>query len=206
MANLRDGENQKLLTLQSNHSCSLFLAGSVSFILSLCLLPTCAGASSSSESPSTQSDEGLRFDLPANGNLRVENLRGGIIVEIGKQNYVTVSAISDHGQQKVSPAIVQRTEGLLSVRVSRGMADASRINLVLTIPERSHAAILTRNGSVEVRGLPAALLVQTVSGEIRVEAPANAGADVMAQSRTGNVTSSLPSANSRGASAAAARV
>jgi VWFA-related protein len=183
-----------LLAAQASHHPSSFPERSISFILIVVTLFSVGTVASFSSQPVAQSNEGLRFDLPPNGNLRVENLRGGIIVEIGKQDYVTVSAISDHGQQKVSPAIVQRTEGLLSVRVSRGMADASRINLVLTIPERSHAAILTQNGSVEVRGLPAALLVQTVSGEIRVEVPANTGADVIAQSRTGNVTSALPTA------------
>jgi VWFA-related protein len=183
-----------LLAAQASHHHSSFPETSISFLLIVVTLFFVGTVAGFSNEPVLQSDEGLRFDLPANGNLRVENLRGGIIVEIGKQNYVAVSAITDHGQQKVSPAIVQRTEGLLSVRVSRGMADASRINLVLTIPERSHAALLTQNGSVEVRGLPAALLVQTVSGEIRVEVPENAGADVMAQSRTGHVTSSLQSA------------
>jgi VWFA-related protein len=183
-----------LLAAQASHHHLSFPEKSISFILIVVTLLSVGTVASFSSQPVAQSNEGLRFDLPANGNLRVENLRGGIIAEIGRQNYVTVSAITDRGQQKVSPAIVQRTEGLLSVRVSRGMADASRINLVLTIPERSHAAILTQNGSVEVRGLPAALLVQTVSGEIRVEVPANTGADVIAQSRTGNVTSSLPSA------------
>ena len=140
-----------------------------------------------------QAEAGLRLELPANGNLRVENLRGGVIAELWSENYVSVSAITDSGQESRSPAIVQRTDSLLSMRVPRG-AGAARINLKLKIPARAHVAIVTGESSVQVRGLPAALLVQTISGEIRLELPNGAGADVLADSRTGTISSSLPSA------------
>src|SRR5437660_4120946 len=140
-----------------------------------------------------QSIEGLRFELPENGNLRVENLRGGVIVELWKEDYASIAAITDSGQQSRSPAVIQRTDSLLSVRVARGPVGAQRINLELHIPARAHAAIITAEGSVEVRGLPAALLIQTVSGEIRVDLPKGAGADVIADSKTGRVSSSLSS-------------
>src|SRR5216683_1319045 len=140
-----------------------------------------------------QAEAGLRLELPANGNLRVENLRGGVIAELWSENYVSVSAITDSGQESRSPAIVQRTDSLLSMRVPRG-AGAARINLKLKIPARAHVAIVTGESSVQVRGLPAALLVQTISGEIRLELPNGASADVLADSRTGTISSSLPSA------------
>ena len=143
--------------------------------------------------PNPQSPEGLRLELPENGNLRVENLRGGVIVELWSENYVSVSAITDSGQPSRSPAVIQRSDSLLSVRVARGPLGAQRINLELRIPARAHAAIVTGAGAVEVRGAPAALLVQTNSGEIRVELPGNANADVVADSRTGSITSSLSS-------------
>jgi len=68
------------------------------------------------------------------------------------------------------------------------------VNLELHIPARTHAAIYTTNGAVEILGLPAALLAQTTSGEIRIELPQSANATVVAESRTGIVTSSLASA------------
>jgi VWFA-related protein len=143
--------------------------------------------------PAFQSNPDLRLELPANGNLRVENLRGGVIAEFWDQNYVSVSAITDSGERSRSPAVIQRSDTLLSVRVARGPVDAQRINLELRIPARAHVAIVTGAGSVEVRGAPVALLIQTISGEIRVDLPNNAGADIVAESRTGNVSSSFSS-------------
>jgi VWFA-related protein len=164
----------------------------LSAVVSLCLIAlTSVGVAS----PAIfQSDEGLRFELPANGNLRIENLRGGVIAEVWKENYVSLVAITDSGQQSRSPAVIQRTESLLGIHVARGTAGAQRINLQLRIPARAHAAIITGDGSVEVQGLPAALLVQTISGEIRVDVPKGSGADVVADSKTGTVSSSFAQA------------
>ena len=163
----------------------------------VCLfLGLCLGGADAAITNATvwQSEAGLRLELPANGNLRVENLRGGVIAELWSENYVSVSALSDSGQESRSPAVVQRSDTLLSMRVARGAAGAARINLRLRIPARAHVAIVTNESTVEVRGLPAALLVQTISGEIRVELPNGAGADLLADSKTGSVASSLAAA------------
>ena len=138
-----------------------------------------------------QAPEGLRFELPANGNLRIENLRGGVIVESWTENFVSVSAITDSGQQSRSPAVIQRSDSLLSIRVARG---PQHINLQLRVPARAHAAIITNDGSVEIQGGLAALLAQTISGEIRVDLPKGFGADIIADSKTGTVSSSFDSA------------
>ena len=162
---------------------------SIRLILILYLAFFANGASARS-----QSDDGLHLELPANGNLRIENLRGGVIAQLWGEDYVSVSAIFDSGKQSRLPAVVQRTDSLLSVRVVRGPAGAPRINLELRIPARAHLAIITNDGSVEVRGLPAALLAQTTSGEISVELPDTTGANLVAESKTGTVSSSLSSA------------
>ncbi len=162
---------------------------SIRLILILYLAFFANGASARS-----QSDDGLHLELPANGNLRIENLRGGVIAQLWGEDYVSVSAIFDSGKQSRLPAVVQRTDSLLSVRVVRGPAGAPRINLELRIPARAHLAIITNEGSVEVRGLPAALLAQTTSGEISVELPDTTGANLVAESKTGTVSSSLSSA------------
>src|SRR2546423_1324307 len=105
----------------------------------------------------SQSEQGLHFELPANGNLRVENLRGGVIAEVWSETYVAISSVTENGDPSHSPAVIQSSDSLLTVRVSP--AGTSRVNLVVKIPNRTHAAILTGGDSVRVRGLPAALLV-----------------------------------------------
>src|ERR1051326_6361158 len=116
-----------------------------------------------------QNNDALHFELPANGNLRVENLRGAVIAEVWNENYVSVSAVGDTGQTSSLPAIVHPGRTLLSIRLARGAQGGARINLELRIPARTHLAVSTSDGSIELRGLPAALLVQSVSGEIQVE-------------------------------------
>ena len=140
-----------------------------------------------------QSNQSLRFELPGNGNLRVENLRGVIIAEVWSEPYVSIVAVTDTGEAMRSPAVIESSDRLLAIRVPRSAAKA-HVNLELRIPSRTHAAFFTGNGSVEVRGLPSALLIQTVSGEIRVDVPNSANATLVAESRTGNVSSSVPSA------------
>lgn len=140
-----------------------------------------------------QANGELRLDLPANGNIRVENLRGSVIAQVWNESYVSVAAVADSGEARSLPAVVDRGEGLLSIRLARGDKGTARINLELNVPERAHLAITTSDGPVDVRGLPVALLAQSGSGEIHVELPANAKASVVADSKTGNVSSSISS-------------
>ena len=137
-----------------------------------------------------QVDNVVRLELPANGNLRVENLRGAVILDIGDEPYLTVAAVAEDGEKIPSPAVIQSSASLLSVRVGRTDKSA-RVHLMLRVPARTHAAIFTTEGSVEVRSLPRALLVQTVSGEVRLDVPSRSNATVVAESKTGNVTSSV---------------
>ena len=139
-----------------------------------------------------QTNSGVRLELPANGNLRVENLRGAVIMEVGDEAFVSVSAIAESGELIASPAVIQSSASLLSVRVAR--ADKSpRVHLKLRIPAKTHAAIFTGNGSVEVQGVPRALLIQTVSGDVRIDVPDRSNATVVAESTTGNVAAALDS-------------
>jgi VWFA-related protein len=142
----------------------------------------------------SQTNQSVQFELPANGNLRVENPGGGVSAEVWEEKYVSISPVGDTGAAIRSSAVIQSSESLLSVRVPRGASGSGRVNLELRIPVRTHAAIITSSGSVEVQGLPAALLIQTLSGEIRLDVPSTASAIVVAESRTGNVSSSLSAA------------
>src|SRR2546428_13749973 len=73
--------------------------------------------------------EGLTLELPNNGNLRVENLRGGVIIDVWNESYVSVSAISDRGELGRLPAVGEGTDGRLAVGVNCGTDAPPRINL-----------------------------------------------------------------------------
>src|SRR5207253_5976061 len=114
------------------------------------------------------SDEGIRADLPSNGALRVENSRGNVKIEVWDEQYVSVSTTVEGAQPRRSPVVIQRTEQQLNLSITREpLGTLARINLILKVPERARLEISTVSGKVEIDGLPAALNVQTVSGDIR---------------------------------------
>src|ERR1700752_4343213 len=97
--------------------------------LALCLvLPAAAGAALQ------QPNSGLRLELPANGNIRVEHFRGSGIAQVWKENYVSVAAVADSGEGRSLPAVIDLAEGLLSIRLARAAKGAARINLELSVP------------------------------------------------------------------------
>ncbi|MBA3767333.1 MAG: VWA domain-containing protein [Acidobacteria bacterium] len=147
-------------------------------------------------------NDGVRADLPEGGALRVENRRGGVRVEVWGEKHVSVEARVGGREIVRSPVRIQRTESLLTigvVRASRSTAPA-RIDLILRIPERSRAEIVTAGGEVSVSGLPASLTVQTAAGDITAELTARADADVTAETRTGSIDSTLATVGPTGRS------
>ena len=164
----------------------------IATLLAIAMTLSFAPSATFVSSTKAQTNTGVRLELPANGNLRVENLRGAVIMEVGDESFVSVAAIAETGEQVASPAVIQSSATLLSVRVAR--ADKSPpVHLRLRVPSKTHAAIFTATGSVEVRNLPRALLIQTASGEVRVDLPSGSNATVVAESKTGNVSSSIGS-------------
>jgi VWFA-related protein len=144
----------------------------------------------------------VRADLPEGGALRVENRRGNISVEVWGEKHVSVTArVEGRAAGRSSPVVIQRTERLLTIGVVRATRAApSRVDLLLRIPERSLAEIVTAGGEVTVRGLPASLAVQTVAGDISAELPGNSDANVTAETRTGSIDSTLPTVGPTGTS------
>jgi VWFA-related protein len=132
-------------------------------------------------------DTGVRADLPAGGELRIENRRGSVSVELWNEKHVSVTASIEGTRASRSPVIIQRTERLLTIGVARDAATSARVDLSLRIPERSRVEIITTGGEIDVRGLPNALSVQTVSGDIRAKFPSSTNADVTAESVNGSV-------------------
>ncbi|HEY6188842.1 MAG TPA: VWA domain-containing protein [Pyrinomonadaceae bacterium] len=146
-------------------------------------------------------NDGVRADLPTGGELRVENRRGSVSVEVWGEQHVSVKATVAGKAPQRSPVVIRRTESLLTiglVRAASRASSAARVDLMLMVPERARAQILTANGEVTVRGLPETLSVQTTGGDISAELPLNA--EVTAETRTGSIDSTLPTVGPTGSS------
>lgn len=138
-------------------------------------------------------DGWLRVALPPGGEAHVENRRGGISVEIWDEDALGLTVAAEQAAPKnrraKSPVSIERTENLLSVTVARPVGAArTRVDLRLRVPARARLKLFTAEGEIEVRGLPASLAAQTVSGDMRVSVEPQADAAITAQSLNGKVT------------------
>jgi VWFA-related protein len=149
------------------------------------------------------SDEGIRADLPDSGVVHVENRRGGVIVKVWDEKYASVVAVMENKGQpsKRSPIIIGRTERSLSISVvrERPADEHARVDLLINIPQRARTEIVTNGGSVSLRGLPASLSVQTVSGDIRAEFSEASGVTLRASTLRGKISNSFAAASTENA-------
>ena len=134
-------------------------------------------------------DEGVRADLPLGGGLRVENRRGSVSVEVWNEKYVSVTATVEGKTPNRSPVIIVRTEELLTIGVAReGSGTPARVDLVLRIPERSRAEVVTAAAGITINGVPAKLSAYTVSGNIHAIFSESGGANITAEATKGNIS------------------
>ncbi|MDT4898222.1 MAG: Ca-activated chloride channel [Acidobacteriota bacterium] len=158
-------------------------------ILVVILLLVCAA----SPSPVSADTDGVRVDLPPGGEIAITNPRGSVRVEVWGEQHVSVTANVKGVKPKKSPVSIKRTEQLLSVSVSPlevGMT--TRVDLILHIPQRSRAAVVSETGNVTIHGLPAELVVESAYGDINAEFPASGDADIEAESPVKGIVSTLP--------------
>jgi VWFA-related protein len=146
--------------------------------------------------------------LPPSGEVLVENRRGGVKVEVWEDDRVGVSAtvLGPKPARRVNlPVAIERTENSLTIRVqraaarvqrttaaarARGVAAAPppRVDLTLRVPASARLKVYTSDGALDVEGLPASLVAQTISGDLTLALPPQADASVTAQSLNGTVT------------------
>jgi VWFA-related protein len=134
----------------------------------------------------------IHVDLPSNGQLRVENQFGNIDIRVGKQRDVSVSAelAANQSVQALngSPVVIETKRDLLFISVVRPANNQQlSINLMLTIPPNTRAEIVTGQGTVFSKGLPASLSLNSGAGAIQVELDTPLDADVIARSTLGQV-------------------
>ena len=157
-------------------------------------------ASLSSVAPArgVQSGEGdgqgfLNIALPPSGEMLVENRRGGVRVEVWPEDHVALAAVvggAGRAARRGLPVSVSHTESLLTIKVvdAPPSAAAPRVDLTLRVPASARLKIYTSDGALDVKGLPASLVAQTISGDLTLALPPRADATVTAQSLNGTVT------------------
>lgn len=158
--------------------------------LLLLLLATAGRAASGTNIQNAGSaDAALRIDLPASGEVRVENRRGGVSMEVWDEKFVSVSAVVEGARApRRSPVRLERSESLLSVSVAPpGVAASSRVDLRLRVPSNARVSLFTGSGEIEARDVPASLAAQTVSGDIHINLLAPHDAQLTAHSLNGQV-------------------
>jgi VWFA-related protein len=176
-------------------------------LLVLCAVAETALAPSAQarQSGGAQDSGSVTFALAQGGGVEVENRRGGVRVEVVEGDQVELSAVEQAPKnvntkaarvkgraaaaaRRKLPVAVERAGDSLKIRVERAVvASAPRVDLTLRVPAYARLKVYTSDGALEVRGLPASLVAQTVSGEIRLSMPSPPDADVTAQSLNGSV-------------------
>src|SRR5215207_2641407 len=178
-------------------------------LLAAALLGVCVTLPASARQAADEREAGfVDHALPAGGEVVVENRRGGVWVEVWDGEQVGLAASIGPGAEapKVSKPSTRRTGrgkksagsklpvnvesggGSLRITVARAsVVGAPRVDLRLRVPSTARLKVYTSDGEVEVTGLPASLVAQTLSGDLRVAIPPAAGASVTAQSLNGSV-------------------
>jgi VWFA-related protein len=176
-------------------------------VLSLLLAAAVTAARAQARQSAYGGDIGY-LALPPSGEVLVENRRGGVKVEVWEDDHVDVSAtvLGPKPAGRVNlPVGIERTENSLTIRVqpatarvqrtaaaarARGVAAAPppRVDLTLRVPASARLKVYTSDGALDVKGLPASLVAQTISGDLTLALPPQADASVTAQSLNGTVT------------------
>jgi VWFA-related protein len=134
------------------------------------------------------------FDLNAGGQVRVENMRGAIRIDVWEMPTVRVVA------EKRAPAgaplepnelLLMGIQNTITVQC-RQANRAGRIDLTVTVPRGSQLQIVGGIWPVEVTGSLAGAVVQTTSGAIAYRIPGNDDATVSMRTVRGLARSTAP--------------
>jgi VWFA-related protein len=134
------------------------------------------------------------FDLNADGQVRIENMRGAIRIDVWEMPTVRVVA------EKRSPvgAALEPNELLLmgiqnTITIQcRQSNRPGRIDLRVTVPRQSQLQVVGGAWPVEVNGSLAGAVVQTTNGAIAYRLPGNDDATISMRTARGLVRSTAP--------------
>ena len=136
--------------------------------------------------------QGLQMEFPSGGQLRIENDLGGITAESWSQKYVYDTAMGEAGSSRLSSVVIENGNQGFVIRVRRRPgAPVSPIDLSVKFPESARVEIETGNGKVSLRGIPSSVTVKSLAGDLNVELPESANADIVARATKGSVKSEM---------------
>ena len=140
----------------------------------------------------SDASQGLQMEFPANGQLRIENELGNVAAEGWSQKYIYVTASGEAGRSKLSSVVIENGNQGFIIRVKRRPGAAvAPIDLSVKFPESARVEIETGSGQVFLRGLPSSVAVKSFAGDLNIELPESANADITARTSKGSVRSEL---------------
>jgi VWFA-related protein len=134
------------------------------------------------------------FDLNPGGQVRVENMRGAIHIDVWEMPTVRVVA---EKRTPVGAALDPNELLLMGIQNTitiqcRQSNRAGRVDLTVTIPRQSQLQVVGGTWPVEVNGALAGAVVQTTNGAIAYRIPGNDDATVSMRTARGLVRSTAP--------------
>ena len=168
-------------------------------VLAVLFFPALLAVSSFAQTSTSDAHKGVQIEFPPDGQLRIENQLGDVVAEIWKQKYVYVTTSEDASSSRGSSVVIENGNQAFVIRVVRrpNLARATvaapvPINLTIKIPESARVEIVTGNGRITLRGMPASATVKSVAGDVNVEFLDATDADIVARSQGGVIRSRLP--------------
>jgi Ca-activated chloride channel homolog len=145
-----------------------------------------------------QIDEGIRFDVPAGGQVRVENSFGNVTAEVWTKGYVSVSVTIAGGLRLTrSPILAENRGKLLAISVVRSQLDpVTPIDITIKLPQSCGLELVTISGSISLRGLSTSAVLKSGSGDIRALLPGQIDASIDARAPRGAIRTTLAAAAS----------
>lgn len=134
------------------------------------------------------------FEFKTGGTVKIDNPSGEVKVEVWAEELVHVTA------KKIEPPATPvalsdiaffSTKSQLHIK-AQPAEKTSRIDLTVYVPRNTSLRILTSNGAVQIKGALASALVETSSGNIRLESPPSQDADVVMTTTSGAIRAEIP--------------
>jgi VWFA-related protein len=158
--------------------------------LSLSLILDVTGAGVAARQTGDDANGFVRLALPTSGEVLVENRRGGVQVEVWGGDQVALAAVvksTTRAARQRLPLNIERGD-TLTIKVERAtLPHSPRVDLKVRVPASTRLKVYTSDGELDVRGVPASLVAQTISGDLRLAVPPQADASLTAQSLNGSV-------------------